>query len=129
MYTAEQQAAHRKQWVDALRSGKYKQGTGRLRDGDMYCCLGIACDISGLGEWIEDWSKDGNNFDHAFSYFVDDVAMPGLLPNSVQDWLGVSTLTVSFDNDTNCLTKVNDVGWDFNMIADIIESGRIELSQ
>jgi hypothetical protein len=38
-------------WVEALESGRYKQGTGRLRDRDCYCCLGVLCDISGVGEW------------------------------------------------------------------------------
>lgn len=38
---------------DVLESGKYKKGIGRLRDGDSYCCLGVACDISGVGEWKE----------------------------------------------------------------------------
>lgn len=32
-------------WVAALRSGKYKQGRGRLRSGDEFCCLGVLCDI------------------------------------------------------------------------------------
>jgi hypothetical protein len=36
---------------DVLESGKYEKGVGRLRDGDTYCCLGVACDISGVGEW------------------------------------------------------------------------------
>jgi len=39
-------------WLEALRSGKYKQGQGRLRsDDDKFCCLGVLCDISGEGEW------------------------------------------------------------------------------
>lgn len=28
-------------WAAALRSGEYKQGTGRLRQGDRFCCLGV----------------------------------------------------------------------------------------
>ena len=37
-------------WVKALRSGKYRQGTGRLKrereDGeDEYCCLGVLREI------------------------------------------------------------------------------------
>lgn len=30
-----------KKWIKALRSGEYKQTTGRLQSGDSYCCLGI----------------------------------------------------------------------------------------
>ncbi len=42
----------KKKWVAALRSGKYKQGTGQLKTvkvkSTKWCCLGVACDISGL---------------------------------------------------------------------------------
>ena len=43
----------KKKWVNALRSGKYKQAKGRLRYKDRYCPLGVLCDISRLGEWEE----------------------------------------------------------------------------
>jgi len=40
------------QWLEALRSGRYKQGKYRLRNSrDEFCCLGVLCDISGEGEW------------------------------------------------------------------------------
>ena len=37
-------------WVDALRSGEYKQTRGALRGDDegnepKFCCLGVACDL------------------------------------------------------------------------------------
>ena len=32
-------------WVEALKSGNYQKGTGYLRRGDSFCCLGIACTI------------------------------------------------------------------------------------
>ena len=37
-------------WLEALESGKYKQGMGRLRcSGDnKYCCLGVLCEVAGL---------------------------------------------------------------------------------
>lgn len=43
-------------WLAALRSGNYKQGRMALKrgvgDGTAdYCCLGVLCDISGLGAW------------------------------------------------------------------------------
>lgn len=55
-----------RKWVKALRSGKYIQGTGRLRVGDSYCCLGVACDISGLGEWV----KGEGNIARGYTYKV-----------------------------------------------------------
>ena len=55
-YTKEEQAEHRSDWVKALRSGKYKRAVGQLHDADgNYCVLGVACDISGLGEWTTDF--------------------------------------------------------------------------
>lgn len=38
----------KEKWVAALRSGEYKQGTGYLKNGNCYCCLGVACVISGI---------------------------------------------------------------------------------
>ena len=35
-------------WVEALRSGKYKQGIGRLYrpESNEYCCLGVLCRVA-----------------------------------------------------------------------------------
>jgi len=117
MYTAEEQAEHRKQWVDALRSGKYQQGRGLLRDGNKFCCLGVACDISGLGAWV------------TYRRYTDFVVRGGHteqieLPDEVMEWLGVQHNDVMMNNETS-LSKINDDGTSFNEIADIIESGRI----
>lgn len=35
-------------WVAALRSGEYKQGTNSLHKNGAYCCLGVACLLSGI---------------------------------------------------------------------------------
>jgi len=36
----------KKQWLVALRSGKFKQGTSVLKDkSNNYCCLGVFCKI------------------------------------------------------------------------------------
>lgn len=48
--------ALRDEWVAALRSGKYEQGTGKLRtDDDHWCCLGVLSDVAGV-KWdlVED---------------------------------------------------------------------------
>jgi hypothetical protein len=37
------------QWLIALRSGKYDQGIGKLKDDDdCYCCLGVACTLADI---------------------------------------------------------------------------------
>lgn len=47
---------NRLKWIEALESGEYKQGKLQLKSSSgTYCCLGVACDISGLGRWSGEW--------------------------------------------------------------------------
>jgi len=34
------------EWIKALRSGKYRQGKGRLDYEGKFCCLGVACCVA-----------------------------------------------------------------------------------
>lgn len=40
------------QWIEALESGKYAKGIGKLRTREcgakFYCCLGVLCDLVGV---------------------------------------------------------------------------------
>lgn len=36
-----------KKWVEALKSGDFKQGKAVLLRDDRYCCLGVACEVVG----------------------------------------------------------------------------------
>ncbi len=45
MPTLEEQHANIKKWFEALESGKYMQGSHRLRKGNFFCCLGVAADL------------------------------------------------------------------------------------
>ena len=52
----------KQRWIEALRSGKYTQGTGCLRrgslDGTMYhCCLGVLAEILDEIEGEHRWRK------------------------------------------------------------------------
>jgi hypothetical protein len=94
-----------KQWVAALRSGKYKQGKRRLKDGDNFCCLGVLCDISKLGAWSKrDWYGYADTF----------------LPYSVMKWSGVMDAMGELEHQDE-LAVQNDNGKTFPEIADIIE--------
>jgi hypothetical protein len=48
----------KERWKIELCSGKYPQGDGYLRQWNIdtqqceYCCLGVLCEMSGLGEWV-----------------------------------------------------------------------------
>lgn len=53
MEVTEEVTAFRLRWLEALESGKYPQASHKLRTPLGFCCLGVACDISGLGEWVD----------------------------------------------------------------------------
>ena len=118
-YTKEEQKQHRQEWVAALRSGDYRQVRGLLRQKNSFCCLGIACDISGLGKWKSGlvsmaYNTDDNN----------ELSRVGVLPDSVQDYYGLSTKTGRHHINTanTSLSGMNDRGLTFNDIADLIEN-------
>ena len=96
-------------WLAALRSGDYQQGTGQLKNGDRYCCLGVACEISGLGAW---------EFDN---YRCLSDVHSGSLPKEVQRALGLAS-DVGWVGEKS-LVSLNDIEkLTFNQIADLIES-------
>lgn len=40
-------------WIEALKSGRYKQGKGALRSINGYCCLGVLADL-----YVRDWTNN-----------------------------------------------------------------------
>ena len=54
----------KKKWVDALRSGKYRQSRGALKGQRGYCCLGVLASLAGVeDEKLKKYSGDPlNNF-------------------------------------------------------------------
>ena len=103
----------KKKWLDALRSGGYKQGRLCLRRGDEFCCLGVLCDISGLGKWLgpnddgEDHYEVGSEYEWAYP------------PKAVRDVAGLD-----YENPlvgVRTLGDINDEGATFEEIADLIE--------
>ena len=36
---------YQKRWLEALRSGEFKQGERSLKANGEYCCLGVACEV------------------------------------------------------------------------------------
>jgi hypothetical protein len=110
-------------WIEALRSGRYKQGTGRLRSFyDEYCCLGVLLDIIDPTRWVQEplrytWNEEGC-----------------LLPQEIQTELGLAeSITISKFTIKNkqiqddeitiySLMCCNDIAcYNFNQIASIIE--------
>jgi hypothetical protein len=111
-------------WVEALRSGNYKQGHFGLRYTndkiDEFCCLGVLCDISGQGEWHKD------NFLINDSSFQQYERKAGLLPNKVMEWAGIQTPDCKIYKDS--LIALNDnKDYSFDQIAHYIEKNWKEL--
>jgi hypothetical protein len=96
-----------KQWVEALRSGKYEQGKHQLRSLDnKFCCLGVLCDIMGA-KWKE--------FNDVYASEYNNSCNEQYLPESLRSILGLersSELTLS---------GLNDMGKGFSFIADFLE--------
>ena len=117
--------ANRKAWTAALRSGAFKQATRKLRrksvddTNDGFCCLGVACEISNLGEWevAEPIFNDG---EPAFYYRTANDRCHWTLPRELKEWLGIegSRHTLNF---IATLSRLNDTGHDFPAIADYID--------
>ena len=99
-------------WLEALRSGEYKQGKSQLKTNDgSYCCLGVLCDISKLGEWVRG-GYHVNDMDYASAF----------LPEAVKEWAGINSEDPSYGNGIeDHLSYRNDKGMTFAEIADIIE--------
>jgi hypothetical protein len=107
-------------WVDALRSGEYRQASEALTNGEGYCCLGVACQISGLGKW----EREANETEIHYAIGSDFDSDAYTLPRSVRRWLGVYTGNPEVDvgNTSEQLAHLNDSGeWNFHQIADAIE--------
>ena len=95
----------RREWIEALRSGKYEQTQNYLRSGNSFCCLGVLCDISGIDKWDES--------------FINHIPYG---KNTVMPTSDVTKLVNLSDRRARLLTLANDSGKTFNEIADIIES-------
>jgi len=127
------------QWVAALRSGKYKRGTGALKTNDgLHCCLGVLCDLhsaTGDGYWTPAASPsdkpyyttannhrpDRNYSSHSSAY----------LTSVVREWAGIGshcpTVPIEVDGfppKKISLAEINDEAnaeAGFDQIADLIE--------
>lgn len=109
----------KQKWLEALRSGKYKQGTGFLRRGqggsDKFCCLGVLCDIVRPEDWLPKTDFDGVVC-YKTATNLGTMYMP---PQSVGKLLGDKLFNGV--NATQTLASKNDDGESFEEIAKWIE--------
>jgi len=83
----------KKKWVEALRSGEYKQGKEQLYDSEgHYCCLGVAAKICG---------NDMNNLIGECGFVPFDAkGVPDLLKNNEDMEEGDVPEFLAIENDT-----------------------------
>lgn len=104
-------------WLHALRSGRYRQGRGRLRgpapDGgpDLFCCLGVLCDLGARKAWRKGVTGVTGV---AYTGPAGD-AQTGFLPESINRAAGLSY------DAMERLVGMNDHGRTFPQIAAWIE--------
>lgn len=111
-------------WLEALRSGEFKQGRNQLKtemapDEARHCCLGVACELykreTGEGAWVlrgEDLNFWISQYDSSWSS----------LPQAVADWFGLDRDPYVYEGlSKTSLAILNDEAKSFEEIADIIE--------
>jgi hypothetical protein len=114
------------QWVAALRSGEYDQGSGvllRVIEGEKFhCCLGVLCDLAvkaGLEMRVHTYSGD--------SHIVEFDGYEDFLPIKVVDWAGLESQNPKTRQEVDgmtlnaSLTYLNDNTMTFEEIANVIE--------
>jgi hypothetical protein len=96
----------RELWAQALESGQYKQGYGRLAPDDQrHCCLGVACELAVQAKVIPDYDPwDGD--------------LAAYEP--VREWLGLATDEGAYEGGN--LVKDNDTARTFTEIAATIRA-------
>src|SRR3954468_6246696 len=52
----------KQKWVEALRSGEYKQTQNYLKDPTGYCCLGVLAEVCGMKIISGDTEESSNYF-------------------------------------------------------------------
>src|SRR4029077_12689635 len=80
-------------WIEALRSGTYKQGNMYLHmcteDGvHKYCCLGVACEVA-IENGVEISTRLRNHLVSGGTQKIYDEET-STLPDSVVEWLGLA---------------------------------------
>ena len=114
-------------WLNALRSGQYKQCTRTLRRGDAFDALGVLCDLATKhrqATWVwqrNDWYCDGDN---------------KYLPRTVSQWAALHPGEIPEGDDPKSyfepdpyipsreerLSVLSDKGIPFAELADLIEN-------
>lgn len=100
----------KQKWCEALRSGKYEQGTGELCANNRYCCIGVLCEILNIPSEIIDYNNIATR--RPFKLYNN---LRFNLSKEHKEQIGLT------DSEENILINANDAGDTFAKIADYIE--------
>lgn len=118
-------------WIEALRSGKYKQGEEVLHyktpEGDhKYCCLGVLCDIA-VEEDVISPGVETREYQGEFAYGSE--GDRATLPVEVMKWSGLTHFNpivdgvrlAEYNDGNNYISEPPVRKHNFREIADLIE--------
>lgn len=116
-------------WVEALRSGEYKQGRMELHSANNeFCCLGVLCSIAVKQGVISKPESYGGAY--RYGKTETNAGSSAYLPRAVQTWAGLDNsdpkiagafLSQLNDGIENALDGVVEAQKTFAEIADLIE--------
>lgn len=113
----------KQKWVQALRSGQYRQQTNeKLRDDEGFCCLGVLCDLYVQQHPDVEWEQDE---DGRYTVLNGGDSLQGgeTLPPEVMQWAGLAEESGWLRYGFPSLTTLNDdYQYTFEQIADEIEA-------
>ena len=96
----------KQQWVEALRSGTYRQCQDHMHKRDTFCVLGVLCDIY-MQARSQHWEQNHELYSYGGLY--------GTPPLRVQQWAGIH------NRDMVAVQSRNDNGMPFHKLADWID--------
>jgi hypothetical protein len=141
----------KKKWLEALRSGKYRQAKEALKVDDVsldgqvcissFCCLGVLCDLYAKelpqkAHWRDEefcFEQMEKNYSTVFdepTFIPVEKCETAVLPGPVMKWAGIEgsrevgvtkPILTPRNDEVFRLTSANDSGLDFTTIANIIE--------
>ena len=106
-----------KRWVEALRSGEYRQGYIYLNQNNKFCALGVACDLMRDKLHIINYGCGITQYD----------GHKTVTPVKVRQALGLITDLGYLNGNKDTISNKSDSGVPFTEIADLIEQHQGEL--
>ena len=102
------------EWLEALESGKFEQGQTCLKKDNKFCCLGVACELSGIEAIL--MTRSGIT---RYEYLGE----KHYLPKEIVDKLKFrGNQGDAFGEPTMAIALLNDEGKTFKEIAAIIRA-------